>query len=270
MSGTGGFLGGLASRSEGVNSSVRSQDFNSSLTARSYFTGDRADGTFGSPTNTKSGMAIVSFMGNPYDGTTYNHGPEMRYTATQNYTGSAHGAKIEFYTVPDGSTTQTLAATFDQAQNAQFAGTIKSSGFARVTGDVTNATATMSNLTNLSVTVAAGVHYVGTIQLFAVDSTNTDGLAFDLGGGSCTFTDLEFGFAAQPAGSTLGTVTSTTSTTAVTLTIVSTSDAVYTISFGFTCNAGGTFIPRFAQASHSTGTATARKNSGIILTASTN
>jgi hypothetical protein len=164
----------------------------------------------------------------------------------------------------------TTAQTLDASQNASFAGTIKSSGFARVTGDVTNATATMSNLTNLSVTVASGTKYVGTIQIFANDSVNTDGLAFDLGGGSCTFTDLEFGFAAQPAGSTLGTVTSTTSTTAVTLSIVSTSDAVYTLSFGFTCNAGGTFIPRFAQASHSTGTATARKNSGIVLHASTN
>lgn len=152
-------------------------------------------------------------------------------------------------------------------------GGIKTAGFTRVTADVTNATATMANITDLTVpaaTIVAGAHYTGTIQIFGLDSVNVDGLSFDLGGGSMTFTDLEFGFAAQPTGATLGTVTSTTATTPITLTVVSTSDAVYTISFGFTCNASGTFIPRFAQTSHSSGTATVRKNSGLNLVASTN
>jgi len=143
-------------------------------------------------------------------------------------------------------------------------------GLARVTADVTNATATMSNLSDLSITVVAGRKYFGKVCLFANDSVNVDGLAFDLGGGSATFTSIEFGLAAQPLGSTTGTVTSTAATTALTLTAVSTSDACYEITVGFVVNAAGTVIPRFAQNSHSTGTATVRLNSFLLVEDSPN
>lgn len=216
--------------------------------------------TFVGSTDTQTSGSIVAWSLTP----TYNQASgtaantDLLINRTQTAVGS--GAQL----LLDAQVGGTSKASIDNN------GLVKSGGFARVTGDVTNATATMSNLTNLSVTVASGTKYTGTVQVFGVDSVGADGLAFDLGGGSCTFTDIEFGFAAQPTGSTLGTVTSTTATTAVTLTVVSTSDAVYTLSFGFTCNAGGTFIPRFAQNSHSTGTATVRKNSGILLHVSTN
>lgn len=208
-----------------------------------------SDGTNATYTGGPGNLTVISGTGN-------NRTMTLQTTTS--------GGTATNWLVGDASQNTTAGGNFTAL------GTLGSSGFARVTGDATNATATMSSLSNLSVTVAAGVHYIGTVTLFANDSTGADGLAFDLGGGSCTFTDLEFGFTAQPTGSTLGTVTSTTSTTPVTLTVVSTSDAVYTLSFGFTVNAGGTFIPRFAQNSHSAGTATVRKNSSINLVVSTN
>lgn len=163
-----------------------------------------------------------------------------------------------------------LALKLDNSQNAQFGGTIKSAAFTRVTADVTNATATMANLTDLTTTVVASGHYSGTIQVFANNSTGAEGLQFDLGGSSATFTDLEFGFGGSPLGATIGTATSTAKGTAITSTVVSTSDAGYTITFACTVNAGGTIIPRFAEVSHTAGTATLRKNSAMTLHSTNN
>ncbi len=223
--------------------------------------------------NTVNGNGANLNMTGPDSGATSRTG----YLIWQPKTGTNQS---EFYMYGTNGTIATFTSnlnatlagnlTVSGTGTSSFAGLVKTPGFNRVTADVTNATATMSAVSDLSFTVVAGVKYVGTISVFANDSTNTDGLAFDLNGGSATFTDLEFGFAAQPAGSTLGTVTSTAPGTAVTITVVSTSDAVYTISFAFTCNAGGTVIPRFSQNAHSSGTATVRKNSGSIAVASNN
>src|SRR5438105_14232577 len=74
---------------------------------------------------------------------------------------------------------------------------------ARMTTSPTNITATMANLTDLSLTLLAGAKYVGALVLFANNSTAAEGLQFDLGGGAATMTSLEFGFAATPPASVL-------------------------------------------------------------------
>lgn len=143
---------------------------------------------------------------------------------------------------------------------------------ARVTADITNATVTMANITDLAFPspAIAGRRYTGEYSIFAADATGADGLAFDLNGGTATFTDLEFGFSAAPAGSTLGTVASTVPGTKISLTAVPTTDAVYNITFGFTCNVGGSVILRYAKNSGATGNVTIRKNSGLVIRDSPN
>src|ERR1051326_7074317 len=72
----------------------------------------------------------------------------------------------------------------------------------RNTANVTNATASMSNLADLSVSVLAGKKYAFTLTLIAKNSTGSEGLQFDLNGGTATFTSIEFGFAGTPIGAT--------------------------------------------------------------------
>lgn len=145
-------------------------------------------------------------------------------------------------------------------------------GRSRMTTSPTNATAAMSNLTDLSQTLIAGRKYTGRLVIFAKNSTAAEGLQFDFNGGAATMTSVEFGFAATPPGSglSLGTLTSTAIATPLTATTATTADAVYTIQFGCVCNVGGTIIPRFAEVSHTNGTATVELNSFFHLDDSAN
>jgi len=143
---------------------------------------------------------------------------------------------------------------------------------ARNTIDRTNATVTMANLADMSVAVLAGEEYTGRLVVYANDSVAAEGLAFDFAGGTCSITSFEAAFAATPPGSglALGTLTSTALATALTATTATTGDACYVIEFSFVVNVPGTFIPRFAQASHTTGAATVRLGSYLWLELSPN
>lgn len=134
----------------------------------------------------------------------------------------------------------------------------------RVNADVTNATATMAAITGLTSTLLAGRKYTGEMVLFASDDVAADGLTLDFDGGTATMTS----FAAQ------GTITDTVSTRNLARTAAlatdlvdatTTGSAVVTIKLGFVVNAAGTFIPRFAQTAHTTGTATVTLNSFMWL-----
>jgi hypothetical protein len=140
-------------------------------------------------------------------------------------------------------------------------------GRARVTANVTNATATMANLTDLSITFIGGRKYTGILTFFAKNSTPGEGLQFDLNGGTATMTSFEAGFASTPPGTglALGTLTTTSLGTALTVNTATSGDAIYTIPITLVCNAGGTFIPRFAELSHSSGTATVELGSYLWM-----
>lgn len=143
-------------------------------------------------------------------------------------------------------------------------------GRARTTSAPTNATATMSNLTDLSLSVLAGRKYTGRLVLFCKNSTASEGFQVDFNGGSATVTSVQFGIATAP-GATIGTATSQAIGTAVTLTAMgSTNDLVLTIEFEIVVNAAGTLIPRFAEVSHTTGTATVEIGSSFWLEDSPN
>jgi hypothetical protein len=106
--------------------------------------------------------------------------------------------------------------------------------------------------------------------LFALDSTGADGLKFDFNGGNATMTSFQATAEETPVGATLGTTNSTSLAGVINDTVVSTGDAVYAFAVTLVCNAGGTIIPRFAQNSHTTGTATVRLGSYFLLEDSPN
>lgn len=137
-------------------------------------------------------------------------------------------------------------------------------------GAQTNTGTTMANLADLTVNVTAGQKVSGTMRIFANNSTGAEGIKFDLGGGTATFTSIEFGFTAAPSGATVGTRSSTAYQTAVTCSAVATSDACFHIAYAGVVNAAGTIIPRFAENSTSSGTATVQINSVLTLETTAN
>lgn len=139
-------------------------------------------------------------------------------------------------------------------------GWIIDSGRTRVNADVTNATATMAAITGLTATLKAGRKYTGYIEVKCNDSTAGEGIQFDFNGGTATMTSFWAG-ASNPVGSSVaGTVIATSLAGAMNYTTLTGENLIH-IAFSLVVNAAGTYIPRFAQNSHSTGTATAELGS---------
>lgn len=145
-----------------------------------------------------------------------------------------------------------------------------SAGRARLTSSPTNATATFSSLTDLTLpqgggNLAAARKYSGTLIIWANNSTAAEGLQFDFNGGTATWTSFQAGFASTPPGASLalGTLNTTSISTPLTVTTATTANALYTITFCGVVNGAGTLIPRFAEVSHTSGTAQAAVNSFI-------
>lgn len=67
----------------------------------SGMTSSRANGTPGSESAVSSGDTISEYAFYGYDGSAYAGGAGIRIIANQNYSTSAHGSKMEFYTTPD-------------------------------------------------------------------------------------------------------------------------------------------------------------------------
>jgi hypothetical protein len=131
-------------------------------------------------------------------------------------------------------------------------------GRKRLTASVTNATVTFSNLTDLSVTLAAGRKYTGILAVRCSDSTAAEGIKFDFNGGTATMTSFNAGVTGNVQGATAGTTVSAALATAMNFTAMNgTGDHWVAFAVSLVCAVGGTFVPRFAQNSHSTGTATA-------------
>ncbi len=138
---------------------------------------------------------------------------------------------------------------------------------AEVTADVTNATNTMANITDLSLTLAASGVYVGQMVLKCANSTAAEGIAVDFDGGASTMTAFAAGAGVVTGGTTV-TVTAVSSALATDLdwsTI--TGQTWISVQIALTCNAGGTLIPRFRESTaHSAGTATISRGSYLELT----
>ena len=134
-------------------------------------------------------------------------------------------------------------------------------GMRRVSADVTNATVTPANITDLTENVLAGRHYTGRYVFKCSDSQAAEGIRFDFDGGACTMTAFAAGARIITSGTVVVSVevSSALATDFVWTTI--TGETWILIELGFTVNAGGTFIPRFAQSTHTSGTATLSRGS---------
>jgi len=135
----------------------------------------------------------------------------------------------------------------------------------RVTGDVTNATTTMAAITGLSATLVAGRKYIGSVTLKCDDSVAAEGIKFDFDGGTATMTSFwAYGVISAGGVAVEGTVSSSSLAGDINWTTI-TSTTFITLAFSLVCNAGGTFIPQFAQNSHSSGTATVSLGSFMFM-----
>lgn len=146
-----------------------------------------------------------------------------------------------------------------------------SAGRARLTADATNATATFSNLSDLTLTLIAGRKYTGRMAVKCVNSTATEGLKFDFNGGTATMTGFWAGAGILASGGTdvVGTSISTSLAGVVNFTTF-TGESVVIFEISLVCNAAGTLIPRFAENTTAVGTATVRLGSYLWLEDSPN
>ncbi len=143
-------------------------------------------------------------------------------------------------------------------------------GTKRLTANVTNATATFSNLTDLSMNVLAGRKYVGMMVVKCNNSTAAEGVKFDFNGGSATMTSFWAAASEQVGGTTvLGTAISTALNGVINYTTI-TGETIIVIYVSFVVNAAGTIIPRVAEDSTAIGTLTAELGSYWIMQDSSN
>lgn len=95
---------GLSVRGEGTNVGGRIQVQSSGTTETPYLITMRSRGTLASPTAAQSGDALGSFYNMGYDGTIWSGSTSIGSYAAENWTSSARGAHLVFYTTSTGST----------------------------------------------------------------------------------------------------------------------------------------------------------------------
>lgn len=133
-------------------------------------------------------------------------------------------------------------------------------GEAYVATDQTNASTTLQT-TTLSTTLTAGRKYTFKAILYVSDDTAAEGVKADFGGGTATATN----FRTHCTGfdTALGISTQVTSLTGTVSAGTFTGAGMIECHGSFEVNAGGTFIPRFAQNSHVIGTLTLFRGSHL-------
>lgn len=134
----------------------------------------------------------------------------------------------------------------------------------RSASDLANATTTFANV--LTATVLNGHKYAFRCTLFCNESVTGEGLKIDFNGGTATATDFRAHFTTTDA--TLGSATEVTALTPglAAAAVASTANILIVIDGELVASSAGTFIVRFAQNSHATGTATVRRGSSLVMT----
>lgn len=136
----------------------------------------------------------------------------------------------------------------------------------RLTNDVTNATTTFSNLTDLSVKLQSGETYTGQLVLKVNNSVAVEGIKIDFNGGAATMTVFwaGIGILSSNGTDTVGTNTSTSLAGVLNYSVL-TGETVLIVNISMVCSSGGDFIVRGAENSHSTGTITFEQGSYLTL-----
>jgi len=132
-----------------------------------------------------------------------------------------------------------------------------------VASDQTTTSSTLGS-TTLSTTLTSSKSYTFEITLFVNDSTAADGVKIAFGGGAVTATT--FRCQTMITDTALLTSSQTTALTSTVTAATMTGNAFVKCSGFIKVNAGGTFIPQFAQNSHSTGTLTLYAGSNMRVT----
>lgn len=145
-------------------------------------------------------------------------------------------------------------------------GWMLAAGDSRVAADVTTVSITPAAITGLSATLVAGRTYSGRLVVMCAAATAADGFRFDFDGGAATATNFRaMGTIADTASVRPLAMTSALATDLVDTT--TTGDAIAVIDFTITCNAAGTFIPRFAKEADAAGaTNTVYRGSYMLIT----
>lgn len=167
-------------------------------------------------------------------------------------------------TTADTGFARTAAGVIKATNGSSGSGWIQNTaGSLRVNADATNATATMSNLTDLTATLVAGRKYAFKLILYCADSVAAEGIKVDFDGGTATMTSFRAHGTIFDTALLLSTQTTAIATDFAVATV--TGDSMIEIHGGMVVNAAGTFIPRFSQNTHATGTATVYLNSHLLI-----
>jgi hypothetical protein len=164
-----------------------------------------------------------------------------------------------------GNVTNTSDANKPVSTAQQTALDLKLTGTAAVlTSNATNATTTLNNLSGLSVNVTSGRKYYFVLTLMLANSVAAEGLKVDLNGGAATMTIVRAAVEGQDTTLTIMTQVSALNTVITAATF--TGDGVILIRGYLNPSSTSTFIPRFAENTHVTGTLTAYTGSSLVLT----
>jgi hypothetical protein len=132
----------------------------------------------------------------------------------------------------------------------------------RMSADVVRSDTILTPLTELSRNVEDGKHYTFKITLH-VNSDMAEGIQVDLNGGSATVSHLRAAF--EFNSNSFDVLDYTNALSDVASSDIFAGEGVVKISGGFTTSSDGTFIPRFAQKTHSSGTLTAWRESSMLV-----
>lgn len=123
----------------------------------------RGDNTPGSPTAVASGEILGDYQWKAYDGTSFSSNPNARLLAgaTENFSNSAHGTELKFYTTPNTTTSPVLGLTIGQDGALTSIGAISGRAYTLQNPTYTGST-TLTQAANNQMTV-----------------TNTAGIMFD-------------------------------------------------------------------------------------------
>lgn len=136
-----------------------------------------------------------------------------------------------------------------------------------ITSAQTVSSTTLTAMTmNRNITLLAGQQYKFDAYFFLSDSVAAEGVKIDFNGGAGTITTLIVQVLGTDTGTALNPSTQLTTLAGVASSATFTGAGLYTCHGWVKMATSGTFIPRFAQNSHTSGTATLAVGSNLVIT----
>jgi hypothetical protein len=149
----------------------------------------RAGGTKSAPTATQSGHGLGAFQTRGHTGTNFGSaGTMVQGVAAENWTSSAQGSSMTFFTTPNGTASQSLVLTLGQDASAVFSGNLTAQSLrTSVTGNTSYA---LTASTGIRINAGGLTYPDGTISTTAVVNSGGGGHKISTGTGEGPFTQL--------------------------------------------------------------------------------